>query len=139
MPAAAINSTSAGDSSRPFFSTAEPSFKLCARIAPAASPSGTLPNLIRGTSLPQSRRKPGPTDQSPGSREGGSRLSPGLRIFQSCRLGLVALAQHLGHLAEDRHRDLGLRYGADIEADRRVDARQLVVAEAEFAQPFEPL
>jgi hypothetical protein len=46
-PAAAIASRSARNSTRPFFSTVAPSFRLCARIAPSASPTGTSPNFIR--------------------------------------------------------------------------------------------
>ena len=45
-PAPAINSRSAADSSRPFFSAVEPNFRLCARMAPSASPTATSPNFI---------------------------------------------------------------------------------------------
>ena len=45
-PAAAIASRSARDSTRPFFRAVAPSFRLCARIAPSASPTGTSSNFM---------------------------------------------------------------------------------------------
>ena len=55
-PEAAISSTSACDSTRAFFSAVVPSFRLCARIAPSASVTGTSPNF---TPPPPPRRDAG--------------------------------------------------------------------------------
>src|SRR5207302_11466730 len=133
-----------GERTRPFLSTARSSRRLCARIAPSASPIGTSPNLIYSTLQPLSRRKPGPTCQPLRWRRRGSRLSPGKRL-EECgtaraassrfpRRLVLCLAQHLGHLAKDRHGNLGLRHGADREADRAMDAGELGVAEAKFLE-----
>src|SRR5262249_3056209 len=51
----------------------------------------------------------------------------------------VAAAQHAGDLADDRDGDLGLRHGANMETDRTVDTRQLVLAKTFGGEPFEPL
>src|SRR5262245_11402940 len=45
----------------------------------------------------------------------------------------------LDHLGDDRDRDLGGRPGADREADRPADPRELLVREALLAQPVEAL
>jgi hypothetical protein len=54
----------------------------------------------------------------------------------SVRAALRAARPHLDDLAEDRDGDLGRRLGADVEADRPMDARELLVGDAGLGQPF---
>ena len=49
---------------------------------------------------------------------------------------LEAARPHLDDLAQDRHGDLGRRLGADVEADRAVDAGELLVGDAGLGQPL---
>ena len=54
--------------------------------------------------------------------------------------GIVRLhAQPRGDLAHDRDRDLGRRHRANIEPDRRMDARESRVGDPLLLQPREPL
>ena len=65
-PAPAMTSRSARDSTRAFLSAVVPSLRLCARIAPSASATGTSPNLMPPLWL--SRRGGGPASSRRRSR-----------------------------------------------------------------------
>src|SRR6476661_3275615 len=55
-----------------------------------------------------------------------------------CRVVLLAPAQYLGHLRQDRHRDLGRRDRADRQPDRAVDAGEVGSGETHFLQAVAP-
>src|SRR3954471_23224349 len=74
------------------------------------------------------------TRYAPGLSGGGRAVT----AAPSARLRLLAPAQHLGHLRQDRHRDLGRRDRADRETDRAVDAGEVGVAKAHFLEPIAP-
>src|SRR4051812_32462700 len=70
------------------------------------------------------------TRYSPGLSGGGWEVT----AAPSSRLRLLAAAQYLRHLRQDRDRDLGRPDRADREADRAVDAGEVGIGEADLPE-----
>src|SRR5579883_1718993 len=108
-PAAFSLPTSSADRRRPLAKLMPFARQLCARMAPVASSIGVSPNLMHRSS----RRR---------------------YFWRSERL--EAAGTDFDDLAEDRDGNLGRRLGADIEADRPMDAGEHLVADADLGQPL---
>src|SRR3954452_2111702 len=74
------------------------------------------------------------TRYAPGLSGGGRAVT----AAPSARLRLLAPAQYLGHLRQDRDRDLGRRDRADRQTDRAVDAGEVGIGETHFLQAVAP-